>query len=654
MNGTRRIPLGWIAAASAVCLFLITLGAKWAVFSRYGSPMPDWDQWDAEALGVLIPWFEGREFLRELFNPHNEHRVVITKLQTLALTVANGQWDSRLLAVFNAVLHSTIAASFWLMLRRWVAARWQPAIFVLILGLFALPFAWQNILGGFHSQQYWLVGLSVAAMAVLPFARPWSGAWWAAALAAAVALLTMGSGFLAATAVMVVIVFRVSRRQVSWREARPTLALGLAIVGVGLLTRAEHPGHDGLKAQSIQDFVLSTLRSMEWPLRERDWAGPILWLPWAVLLWRVFATRADSKDQRGAQTIAALGGWAMLQILATAYARGVGADYPASRYMDTLAIGALANGSALAWLASEPALRRKARLGLGALAVAWVALLVIGLHREVDNTFRFHLPGARKYYNNAENHLRGYLATNDAAHLRFPDIPYPNADGLMQRLENPHLRSVMPAVIRPPLPAQSAPSSRSFAFIENVAMSVRPDEHSTHGLAPGMVPLDYVRTWGSFGANGLATTGEWRSAPLRSPLGAWLKFETAGDLGREGVALELRDAASGELLASVKPSRIPGNAWRAAYVPAPAGEFIIVARDGSPTRWMAFGAPVELGTLSYWAWRLAKHGPAILYPGIAGSAALLLIAIVVNRGRRRRDAAPAAPTASPNDMRCEA
>jgi hypothetical protein len=25
------------------CLFLLIIGAKWATFDRYGSPMPDWD-----------------------------------------------------------------------------------------------------------------------------------------------------------------------------------------------------------------------------------------------------------------------------------------------------------------------------------------------------------------------------------------------------------------------------------------------------------------------------------------------------------------------------------------------------------------------------------------------------------------------------------
>ena len=112
--------------AFASCLFLLIVGAKWATFDRYGSPMPDWDQWDAEAVELLIPWFENDHFLSHLFHPHNEHRIILTKLQNLALVLLNGQWDSRLEAVTNAMLHAALAVAFWFFGCRCIARRWQP------------------------------------------------------------------------------------------------------------------------------------------------------------------------------------------------------------------------------------------------------------------------------------------------------------------------------------------------------------------------------------------------------------------------------------------------------------------------------------------------------------------------------------------------
>src|SRR5687768_9324622 len=114
------MPKSVLSVGLATCLFLLIVAAKWAIFDRYGSPMPDWDQWDAEAVELFIPWFEGKDFLSHLFHPHNEHRVILTKLQNLALVLLNGQWDSRLEAVTNALLHTVLAVAFWLCARGWL------------------------------------------------------------------------------------------------------------------------------------------------------------------------------------------------------------------------------------------------------------------------------------------------------------------------------------------------------------------------------------------------------------------------------------------------------------------------------------------------------------------------------------------------------
>ncbi|MEO5961670.1 MAG: hypothetical protein ABIZ49_12530, partial [Opitutaceae bacterium] len=90
-----RLPPLRLAVLTAV-LFSIVLGAKWAAVDRFGSDVPMWDQWDAEGAELLTPWFEGGDFVAHLFHPHNEHRVILTKLQNLALALLNGQWDARL------------------------------------------------------------------------------------------------------------------------------------------------------------------------------------------------------------------------------------------------------------------------------------------------------------------------------------------------------------------------------------------------------------------------------------------------------------------------------------------------------------------------------------------------------------------------------
>ncbi len=651
------VPKKVLTAALAACLFLLIVGAKWATFDRYGSPMPDWDQWDAEAGELFIPWFENDHFVQHLFHPHNEHRVILTKLQNLALGLLNGQWDSRLEAVSNALLHAALAAAFWVCGRCWFAAAsasttGSPATatpagpftsrllgllwFLVVATLFGLPLAWQNILGGFHSQQFWLLGLSFAAIVTLPFARPGGGAWWLGLLSALLALGSMGSGFLAAVVVLLVLGWRLARRQTGWRNTWLTLLLLAAVVALGAATRVEVEWHQKLKAATAHDFVFSIIHSLQWPLRDRHWAAAVLWLPWVLAAWRVLrAPPADTATTRAGQAIVALGGWVLVQVFATAYARGAGADYPASRYMDTLAFGATANAAALGWLLAAGASSRLVLAGRTLVALGWLVTLGLGLHTVTDRNLRYELPDARKYYDKAEGHMRRYLASNDKQQLAYPDIPFPSAEGLIDRLANRHLRALMPVPIRTPLvlaPAPRIPNAETDrpVFLFNNAQGADIERPPRLGLSPATPPLDYTPTWGSFAPTdpGAAATGTWRSAPLTVAGRRWLKFELAGPIGEPGaaLALELRDATTDALLADVRPSRVPGDTWRAVYVRAPRVPFVLVARDADPARWLAFSGPVEMGVLSYWARQAARHSLLLLYGAAAASALLGLLA----------------------------
>ena len=629
----------FLTVAFAACLFLLIVAAKWTTFDRYGSPMPDWDQWDAEGSELLIPWVEGDHFVSHLFHAHNEHYVIMTKLQNLTLGLLNGQWDSRLEASTNAMLHAAIATALWLFGRRRLTAWWHAALFALIFVLFGLPVAWQNVLGGFHSQQYWLLGLSLIAIVTLPFTRPASGAWWLGAAAALFALATMGSGLLAAAVVIGLVGWRCWQREVRLRDVWPTLVLAASIAALGWATRVDAPWHAHMKAKTISAFLLSTVHSLQWPWRDHDGLGAILWLPWVLTFGRVLRWPRGHRGEdartsnflRSGQIVAAIGGWVLVQIAATAYARGGDGGYPASRYMDTLAVGVAANALAVGWLLSVTGVVRAVRAAHVVVALAWLAAFGFGCRPLLGTAFEAELPDAKKYYNKAEGNMRRYLATNDAKHLAHPEIPYPSAESLMDRLARPSLRAFMPVPIRTPLPLETAATGVGGppAFERNDARSADPAHPPRLGLSPAIQPLDYTPTWGSFGD---ATQGEWRSAPVTpTRRGGWLRFETAGQLGEPGIELELRDVASNDVIAQVRPSKVPGDAWRSAYVPQPAAPFVVVARDLDPTRWLAFSGPVEMGPLSYWAWQANKHAPLLFMITAAVTALLALATLRVRR-----------------------
>jgi hypothetical protein len=296
--------------------------------------------------------------------------------------------------------------------------------------------------------------------------------------------------------------------------------------------------------------------------------------------------------------------------------------------MDTLAFGTAANVLALGWLLSSATASRFLQLARGAFGIAWLGVFAWGVTDLAHLAVAVEMPDVKRFYVKAEAHMRGYLATNDPAQLAFPDIPYPGAASLIERLNHPSLTALMPVSIRAPLPLKSGKPSAT--FLENHASQLHLESAPRHGLSPNTGALASITSWGSFGAKGAASTGEWTSAPVSAPLGGWLKFETAGDVGREGVAIELRDASSHALLATVQPSRVPGDSWRAAYVPAPRTPFVVVARDESAARWLAVSAPVEMGTLSYLAWQCAKNG-WLVFELVVGATVLLGFAALFAR-----------------------
>src|SRR4051812_22117235 len=98
---------GW-----ALSLFLIGLGMKLVMMQQCVNPLPYFDQWEDEAAGVYIPYYEHQLGVADLFRAQNEHRIVFTHVYDLALLLLNGQWDSQLQMVLNAAIYSAAIAGF--------------------------------------------------------------------------------------------------------------------------------------------------------------------------------------------------------------------------------------------------------------------------------------------------------------------------------------------------------------------------------------------------------------------------------------------------------------------------------------------------------------------------------------------------------------
>jgi len=153
----------------------------------------------------------------------------------------------------------------------------------------------------FHSQQIFLLGLSLFTFGFLLDEPAWTRRWWLGAVCAALALFSMGSGLLAAAIVLGAALVDGLRYRV-WRERGPTLVTTALLVVAGWLLHVNFTPHEPLKAHTASDFVVTFWRACQWPTREFVLFGAVSWVPWiwlTVRIWRAGRTRESTRARRG-------------------------------------------------------------------------------------------------------------------------------------------------------------------------------------------------------------------------------------------------------------------------------------------------------------------------------------------------------------------
>lgn len=439
----------------AAGLFLATWGARLFVIDRYGSDVPQTDQWYAEGERVLLPYQQGELRPSVFLEPHNEHRIACTRALLLSLFILNGQWDARLECVVNAAIFSVLAALAFVWAQD-VLPRWWQLMWLVGLALFAVPpIAWENVVHGFHSQQYFVLLFSLVSVALLLTSSPLSFRWHAGAGCALLAQLSMASGLLAPVAVALTLAVTVRSRQ-DWRDRRITICACLLLALLGLLAFFAVPGENQFKARGVVDYLLSMGRFLQWqyerlfPFRNNPWIvllAPLEWLPWFWLSWE-FARRPKSLAPK-AVVVVALGGWVLMHFAASSYSRGYGAPWVASRYVDTLVVGFAINALALLVKLATPVAQRVHRALLVA-SIAGAATTTIGLGIHVVHFFNDELPAHAEIVAARNEQLTAYLMSGDPAAFAQSKVAQFSVISLPEFLDQPEVRAILPASLQPP------------------------------------------------------------------------------------------------------------------------------------------------------------------------------------------------------------
>jgi hypothetical protein len=425
---------------------LIIFGVKVFLIEKYGSPIPYWDQWDAEADLLYKPYISGKLGWATLLSAHNEHRILLSRLFSIGLFEAAGGWDPILQMVVNAALH--VVAIIFLMftiLRILDRSRVLPMSLFVVL-VFTLPLGWENLLAGFQSQFYFLLIFSILSLVLLTVSQALSGTWWAGFFSSIAAFFSMASG-----ALVVVTAFSIVAIQIIVgvrRNRRDYLAacILLAAAGAVLLYIPSIAGHDGLKAHNLQDLMDALLTCLEFPRRSPH-LGIWINLPLAIYLPVTLFRRPPRESPHW--IIFGLGIWWLSQVLSLSYGRA--AVPTTSRYQDIIIIALPLNFGIL--LFAFDRVQKEFKLAFLSGMGGWLIVVVTAL---LFSAYSSAFPEVQQKAAQGHEQLANvieYLRTGNIDGLKnkpFLAVPYPIPERLASLLSDSNIKLILPDTITPP------------------------------------------------------------------------------------------------------------------------------------------------------------------------------------------------------------
>ncbi|MBX3721907.1 MAG: hypothetical protein KF713_08715 [Turneriella sp.] len=323
-------------ARAAVVSFIIVCLAHAILIYIAGVDVPMWDSWDAEA-----DWYarilSGNTNWQALVSPHNEHRILFTRIFNGMIFTALGGWHP-LVVMYAQILPISACVAVIMHALFSFAGAWRMWAGGFTLLAFTLPFSWGNILSCFQNQFYFMLLFGIVALRCAALGRS-PIAYVTAVLLALVSPFTMAGGIGTIITVFILLLVR------SWQAPTHRFFL-LSLLVILVLGGGAHwfhmvhvPGHDALRAQDKIELMVSILRIVSWP------QVPIGIILWGVCFWglirnvRMAVTLGHwLRTLNGQQLfLGGMAGWWFLQAIATAATR-THADLMTSRYQQTFAL----------------------------------------------------------------------------------------------------------------------------------------------------------------------------------------------------------------------------------------------------------------------------------------------------------------------------
>jgi hypothetical protein len=167
-------------------------------------------------------------------------------------------------------------------------------------------------------------------------------------------------------------------------------------------------------------------------------------------------------------------------------------------------------------------------------------------------------------------------------------------NALMEKLDDPTLRKVLPTCIRAPLPLEPAENS-----------GFKPG-----GIPPGLPVLTHRIVLGSWGASKGPSGSEYLSRPISSSFQR-LVFDIAG--GGQGISFEILPSEGRAMGINVGDQT---GTWKKVLVKAPRVPFRLHVTDRSEQGYIAFSLPRELAAGGYYTRRILSGSLLVILFGM--------------------------------------
>lgn len=461
-----------------LCGAVLVLSAKILLIAAFGSSVPFWDEWEAQGDRLFLPLLEGKIPFSTMFSPHNEHRILFGRLVWLVSLGLSHQWDTILIMLINAVIHTAVVSlvawvAFWHLSERQFAVGVAAVSF-----LMALPFGWENTLWAMQTVVYGLLLFSYASVCLLAGATAFSTRWWVGSLFGVCSYFCMAAGAAtpAAAAAIAAVQILIGKRR-GWKEY---LAVAVQLLSFGAMVyfvpRLNY--QDGVASRTVEAFVGGLLRYSSWPLPPHVLSALIINCPALILLGKLIWERAELGNPRW--RVLALWLWTFVHILLFAYGRSLG-DAVASRYQDIFLTGILINGAILFDLVAS-----SGRKSLIAAFGLWLIVVVVELARyfvTITVPAISSLPErSLRHLKQVSSFLRDRLSLEG---IPYHDLPFPSPGHLAGWLTNPTIRKVLPPQLSEPAP--SVPGAFS-----SVVVDAEPIRHLVFVASPFVLFLSAV------------------------------------------------------------------------------------------------------------------------------------------------------------------